>query len=52
MLTELTEVTPTLFISSATAITENKLQQLGITLIINATKGINTMRQSLVKKWL
>jgi hypothetical protein len=39
MLSELTEVTPTLFISSATAITENKLNQLGINLIINATKG-------------
>ena len=43
MLTELTEVTPTLFISSATAITENKLQELGINLIVNATKGRNGM---------
>ena len=39
MLSELTEVTPSLFISSATAITENKLKQLGINLIVNATKG-------------
>ena len=39
MLTELTEVTPSLFISSATAITEDKLNRLGINLIVNATKG-------------
>jgi hypothetical protein len=39
MLSELTEVTPSLFISSATAITENKLKLLGINLIVNATKG-------------
>jgi hypothetical protein len=42
MLTELTEVTPSLFISSATAITETKLNELAITLIINATKGKKT----------
>ena len=39
MLTELTEVTPSLYISSATAITEQKLNSLGINLIVNATKG-------------
>ena len=40
MLSELTEITPNLYISSATAITEQKLANRGITLIVNATKEL------------
>ena len=41
---DISEVTPSLYVSAGTVITDQKLRDLGITLVINSTQELNNYR--------